>query len=75
MLTNRVGIAAFLISFSIANLYQSPAIEAQTRDEKVLRDRESVTSDGTWYYDDIEKGFEAAAESNKPLMVVIRCIP
>jgi hypothetical protein len=50
-------------------------VGAQTRDEKVIRDREAVSRDASWLYDDIQKGFEAAAKSKKPLMVVLRCIP
>lgn len=47
----------------------------QTRDQKVLNDRDQLLNDDTWYYDDLESALEAAAESNKPLMVVLRCIP
>ena len=31
--------------------------------------------DATWIYNDLGKGFAQAKDSNKPLMVVFRCIP
>ena len=51
------------------------AQEKKTRDEKVRDDREKVTSEGFWIYNDLSRGFEAAKESGKPLLVVLRCIP
>ena len=48
---------------------------AQTRDQKVLNDRNNLLGDDTWYYDDLDSALEAAAQSKKPLMVVLRCIP
>ena len=75
MLISRISTVVFLIAISATSAVQVTVADAQTRDEKVLRDRESVVRDGSWYHDDIEKGFEAAAASKKPLMVVIRCIP
>lgn len=53
----------------------STTMNAQTRDEKVRSDREKIKDDAAWYYDDLEKGLEAASKSKKPLMVVLRCIP
>ncbi|EDL57430.1 Trx7/PDZ domain-containing (seleno)protein [Gimesia maris] len=48
---------------------------AQTREEKVKQDRDHVESTGYWIYNDLEQGFITAKESNKPLLVVLRCIP
>jgi serine protease Do len=48
---------------------------AQTRDEKVRTDRTSVLDGGYWVYNDLEKGRELARRHDKPLMVVLRCIP
>ena len=48
---------------------------AQTREEKVKQDRDHVESTGYWIYNDLEQGFKTAKESNKPLLVVLRCIP
>ena len=48
---------------------------SQTRDQKVINDRENIQGDSSWFYDDLELAIEAAHKANKPLMVVLRCIP
>ena len=48
---------------------------AQTRDEKVRSDRDSIMDDGTWHYDNLDSAFEAANREGKPVMAVLRCIP
>lgn len=47
----------------------------QTREAKVLGDREKVLSDGYWIYNGFEAGIKQAKETGKPLLVVLRCIP
>ncbi len=49
--------------------------QSQTRIEKVLADREKFIEDGDWIYQDFEAAKRAASEADKPLMVVLRCIP
>ncbi len=51
------------------------AQEKKTRDQKVRDDRQKVTSEGFWIYNDLPRAFEIAKESGKPLLVVLRCIP
>lgn len=51
------------------------AQEKKTRDQKVREDRQKVTSEGFWIYNDLSRAFEVAKESGKPLLVVLRCIP
>jgi len=58
----------------IAMLFQASCF-GQTRDEQVLSDRESLKDDDNWYYDDLQSGLKTARAQNKPLMVVLRCIP
>ena len=53
----------------------STAVQAQTREEKVLADRKKVEAEGFWIYADMAKGFAAAKKSGKPLLVILRCIP
>lgn len=48
---------------------------SQTREEKVKRDREHVESSGYWIYNDLQQGFAEAKKTQKPLLVVLRCIP
>ncbi len=52
-------------------------VHAQNRDRNtmVLNDRQRVVDDGYWIYNNLEKGFEEAKQSGKPLLVVFRCIP
>ena len=47
----------------------------QTRDEKVRGDREKVTKEGFWIYNDLSAAFNQAKAQNKPIIVVLRCIP
>ncbi|HLU47705.1 MAG TPA: Trx7/PDZ domain-containing (seleno)protein [Planctomycetota bacterium] len=48
---------------------------AQDRAELVRRDLESFLEHGLWIYNDLDKGFEEARKTGKPLAVVLRCIP
>ena len=45
------------------------------REGAVRRDREERENDPRWIYNDVERGFEEARASGKPLMVVLRCVP
>lgn len=52
------------------------AIQAEeTRDEKVLRDKNSVESGGNWIYNDFDRALAEARQTNKPLLITLRCIP
>ena len=48
---------------------------AQSRDEKVRGDREKVTGAGFWIYNDLPAAFAQAKSEEKPIIVVLRCIP
>lgn len=48
---------------------------AQTRQQKVLGDKLKFEATGSWFYNDLEKGFETAGRLNQPILVVLRCIP
>ena len=48
---------------------------AQDRDAKVRHDRETFRASQDWIYNDLDEGVRAAKASDKPLMVVFRCIP
>ena len=47
----------------------------KTRDEQVLDDREVLSGNEAWIYNDLSKAFAEAERTKKPLMVVHRCIP
>ncbi|WP_298867337.1 Trx7/PDZ domain-containing (seleno)protein [uncultured Gimesia sp.] len=61
--------------FTVLILTTTSFSQAQTREEKVKRDRERVQSSGYWIYNDLAQGFAQAKKTNKPLLVVLRCIP
>ncbi len=48
---------------------------SQSREEKVRSDREKVTKDGFWIYNDLPAAFAQAKAQAKPMIVVLRCIP
>ncbi len=50
-------------------------VQAQTRQQKVLGDKLKFEATGSWFYNDLEKGFETAARLKQPMLVVLRCIP
>jgi hypothetical protein len=48
---------------------------AESRDEKVRRDRLEFAGSTQWIYNDLDKGFSMARAEGKPLLVVLRCVP
>ena len=50
-------------------------LAAQTREQKVRGDKAKVEAAGFWIYNDLPRAFAEAKQSNKPLLVVMRCIP
>src|SRR5262249_11070936 len=66
----------WLPSVCLALLLPSfPSASAQDRETKVRGDREAFKSDDVWIYNDLDAAFAEAKKSNRPLMVVFRCIP
>jgi hypothetical protein len=56
-------------------LVVTASAQAQDRPTKVRNDRARVEADGFWIYNDLPRGIAQAKESDKPLLVVFRCIP
>lgn len=50
-------------------------LPAQDRDTKVRNDRKTFAESTAWIYNDLNAGIRAAKAANKPLFVVLRCIP
>lgn len=48
---------------------------AQDRDTKVRNDRERFLDSDFWIYNDLAAAKRSARLLNKPLLVVLRCIP
>jgi hypothetical protein len=61
-----------LLLFILVVDFQPPK---KTREQKVREDRQRVESEGRWIYNDLQQGIDQARKSNKPLLVVLRCIP
>ena len=49
--------------------------ERKTRDELVRDDLSRIVEDGFWIYNDFPKAQALARQVDKPLLVIIRCIP
>ncbi|MEQ1826476.1 MAG: Trx7/PDZ domain-containing (seleno)protein [Pirellula sp.] len=47
----------------------------QTREAKVLADKKKFESLGLWYYNNLDAAFAEAKKTDKPLLVILRCIP
>lgn len=50
-------------------------LHAQDRETKVRTDRKNVLDEGYWIYNDLKTAFETARISNKPVLILLRCIP
>ena len=67
-----------IFSLSLATGLISTAIYSATvkdREGAIRNDKAKMESNARWIYSDINKGFEEAKKSGKPLMVVLRCVP
>jgi hypothetical protein len=54
---------------------ESSAQEGKNRDQLVREDLADFGSVDAWIYNDVERGFAAARETGKPMLVIFRCIP
>ncbi len=52
-----------------------PADAQNPREKKVRDDKVKVEADGYWIYNDFPKAVAEAKATNKPMVVVLRCIP
>jgi serine protease Do len=51
------------------------AAQNPTREQKVRDDKKKVEAEGYWVYNNLAKATADAKKTNKPLVVVMRCIP
>lgn len=70
---NRVILGMVLVVLGCVGFGE--AAPNQTRDEKVIGDRDDLQNDQSWIYNDLNAAKEAARLSGKPMLVVFRCIP
>ena len=64
-----------LLSLLVFACIAVPALAQNAREKKVRDDKVKIEGEGFWIYNDLPKAFAEAKEKNKPLVVVLRCIP
>src|SRR5690349_10089446 len=55
--------------------FAADRLPAQDRDTKVRNDRKTFEASHDWIYNNLDEGIRAAKAADKPLFVVLRCIP
>ncbi len=65
------------VAACVGLLFLAPAVLAQkpTREESVRADKAHSEAEGFWLYNDLDRAYELARESGKPILVTLRCIP
>ncbi len=53
----------------------STALAQNQREQAVRNDRQNLEADQSWIYDDLELAMADAKAQQKPIMVLIRCLP
>ena len=48
---------------------------AEDREAITREDRKIAEAGGAWVYNDLDKGFELAKQTGKPLLIIFRCPP
>ena len=48
---------------------------AESRDEKVRKDKLTVEAGGLWIYNNLDMAIAEAKRDDKPILVTFRCIP
>jgi hypothetical protein len=67
----RLLLASLALTIAV---WPSPA-PAQDRDAKVRNDRQTFLGVESWVYNDLDEGLRVAIATDRPVMVVFRCIP
>src|SRR4051812_34059841 len=69
----RISVAIVaMLGFAGLRLF---AETVKDREGAVRGDRDTMSKDARWMYGDIERGFEEAKKTGKPLLVALRCVP
>lgn len=62
----------FALALSCAVVFSETV---KDRRAAVLDDRDAMEKNSRWVYNDYEKGFRLAKELNKPVLIILRCVP
>jgi hypothetical protein len=65
---------AFLVVAILCSL-ASVGLAQNKREQAVREDRKNLKADESWIYDDLEEAMAEAKAKQKPIMVLIRCLP
>ena len=60
------------LSASLMLVLAATAHAQNQRDIAVREDKQRLADDESWFYDDLETALQAAAKTNRPLMIVFR---
>jgi serine protease Do len=71
---NKTSMKKFLFIAALA-LFPAFADTVKDREGAVRKDKADMENDRRWIYNDWEHGFDVAKKENKPLLVVLRCVP
>ena len=52
-----------------------PAATVKDREGAVRSDKATMENDARWFYNDVQRGFDEAKRTGRPLLVVLRCVP
>lgn len=61
--------------FSLLFLAQTSLAQKLTREQSVRADKAEIEAEGFWLYNDLDKAYQLARASGKPILVTLRCIP
>lgn len=75
MSQSRFRILSSASLFLFAILYLPSPATGQSRQQKIMGDKLKFETDRTWFYNNLEQGFEEAKRLKQPMLVVLRCIP
>lgn len=64
-----------LLCLLLASSAPAAGFAQNKRETAVRKDREKVAKDVNWIYNDLAKAEGRAKSENKPMLVVIRCVP
>ena len=66
---------SLLASLAVLSSTVTTVAAAEDRRERVLTDRQNLGANPHWIYNDFARATALAAETRKPMLVVLRCIP
>jgi hypothetical protein len=73
MFERKMAVKSRPVLLSLSLLLLAATAHAQNkRDIAVREDKQELAEDESWFYDDLETAIDAAAKTQRPLMVVFR---